>query len=644
MYENMTSTDGFRIIGSTSTTINFGMAVDYVGDFNNDGWNDLMISAMSITTQGIVYIVLGRPVEKLNEDVIIENALSSSVFVITTPPFSFAGLSLAGIGDLNNDGFADIAIGSIAYQGGYSTQRTYIIYGRRSFDKGGNTLDINEMIVGKDGFTVIGGGFLVAGIGDANQDGIADCMISSYYNWQSKGNAYLMNYPRNINSSPIYLPSSLPSSLPYTSPSSVPSGTATTYTPSNHPSVSITSPPVKTLPVNESAFPSYASTAKPTKTTNNPTVKKTSVPSLRPTTAIPSLRPTTFSSVCLTQHPILNPSYKPSVPETTKPSYLPTLEPTSNQTCSVGGSPFDFIVYDKPGEHTDANNKNLVFVISAPGEYHIVLRTPEPRSKNNENEEKDVKVLSLVPVYNQIIVDGFDALTDIIDLRKYPTIRSFEDLSYSTNPLIIKLPASLQPLFSISSSFSGSSVSSQDKLSSVSESSPSVQEQTITFSSFTNMNLYSGRNFRFVPRTVPRNRVGPNNLSLLQCENEAIKPDEQTSLVHWSSGSSSKSSSVVTSLKSQLSADNYSNLFIFYMRTLKQAHGKYFDLQRLSNQIIRCKLNFIKNKKKITTLHFPQSFKTFIFFVYTLHSPFKFINIYRKFILSPYEFAEWQQY
>jgi hypothetical protein len=62
---DMTSSDGFRIIGSTSTTINFGMAVDSVGDFNNDGWNDLMISAMSFTTQGIVYIVLGRPVEKL---------------------------------------------------------------------------------------------------------------------------------------------------------------------------------------------------------------------------------------------------------------------------------------------------------------------------------------------------------------------------------------------------------------------------------------------------------------------------------------------------------------------------------------------------------------------------------------------------
>jgi hypothetical protein len=369
------------------------------------------------------------------------------------------------------------------------------------------------MIVGKDGFTVIGGGFLVAGIGDVNQDGIADCMISSYYNWQSKGNAYLMNYPRNMSSSPTFLPSSLPSTVPSTSPSSVPSVAATTYTPSNYPSGIITSPPVKGLPENESVSPSYSSTFKPTKLTAVPTAKKTSVPSLRTTSILPSLRPTVLPSACLTGHPISNPSYQPTISDTTKPSFLRTLEPSSNQTFSVDGSSFDFIIYDKPGEYTDTTNKNLVFVISAPGPYHIILRSPERTSNNNKNKEKEVKVLSLVPVYNQIIVDGFDALTDIIDLRKYPTIRSLEDLSYSTNPLIIKLPASLQPLFSLSSSSSGSGVTSQDKFSSTSESSPSldsrsVQEQTITFTSFKNMKLFSERNFRFVPRTVPH-RIGP---------------------------------------------------------------------------------------------------------------------------------------
>jgi hypothetical protein len=442
----------------------------------------------------------------------IENALSSAVFIITTPPFSFAGLSLAGIGDLNNDGFADIAIGSIPYQGGYSTQRTFIIYGRSSATGRGNTLDINEMIVGKDGFAVIGGGFLVAGIGDVNQDGIADCVISRYYNWQSKGNAYLMNYPRNMTSSPTYLPSSLPSSYPSTSPSSVPSEAATTYTPSNHPSV-ITSPPVKSLQANESSFPSYASTVKPTKATNSPTVKKTSIPSVNPTSFTPSLTPTVIPSLKPTGRPIadtVRPSRKPTIlPKTKKPSFVPTVEPTSNQTFSIDGTSFDVITFDKPGDYIGASNTNQVFVLSASGVYRIQTRPPGDDQSNNG--VKDVKLFSLVPVYNQIIVDGFDSVADVIDLRKYPTIRSFEDLSYSTNPLIIKLPASSQPLFLLSPSSSDTEVTSEDKVSSSSESSSSsssstsneIQDQTLTLISFKSLTSLSENNFKFVPRLAP---------------------------------------------------------------------------------------------------------------------------------------------
>jgi hypothetical protein len=504
---DMTSSDGFRIISSTSATINFGMAVDSAGDFNNDGWNDLVISAMSFTTQGIVYIVLGRPAEKLNEDIIIENALPSTVFNITTPPFSFAALSLAGIGDLNNDGFADIAIGSIPYQGGYSIQRTYIIYGRRSATGRGNSLDINEMIIGEDGFTVIGGGFLVAGIGDVNQDGIADCMISSYYNWQSKGNAYLMNYPRNMTSSPTFLPSSLPSSHPSTSPSSVPSETAITYTPSNQPSVG-TSPPVElVLRMNESASPSYTSTVKPTKSTNNPTVKKTPIPSIAPTTKSPTRTPTVIPSFPPTRKPIvdsLSPSLIPTViPKTRKPSFLPTREPTSNQIFSIDGSSFDVVTFDTPGEYIGASNTNQIFVPAAPGVYRILTRPPG-HGKSNHGV-KDVKMVSLVPVSHQrVIVDGFDVLSDILDLTKYHTIQSLADLSYTTNPLVIKLPITTTTTTTTTSS---ASVSSHEKVFPAADStasSPSTspvvgpQEQTVTLTSFPNLNSFSENNFLFI--------------------------------------------------------------------------------------------------------------------------------------------------
>jgi hypothetical protein len=509
--QEMTTSDGFRIIGSTSTTINFGMGVDHVGDFNKDGWNDFVISAMSFKSEGIVYIVYGRPVEELLQDIVIEKASVASVLPIITPTFAFAGLSVAGIGDLNNDGFADIAIGSIPYQGGFSTQRTYIVYGR-SIALERNISEINEMIVGKDGFTIFGGGFLVAGIGDMNQDGIADCMISSYYNWQSKGNSYLMNYPRNMTSSPTFLPSSLPSSRPSTSPSLVPTGAVTTNTPSNHPSVN-TFPPIVMLKANESASPSYASTFKPTKATTSPTMKKTPLPSFSPTRKPSTMIPTVNPSKIPTVKPIAtssSPSHRPTIlPQTRKPTVLPTLVPTSNQTFSIDGSSFDVVSLDSPGDYVGSSNKNEVFLLSAPGVYHITTRPPETSNKESENQEKDVKMLSLVPVENQVIVDGFDYLSDVIDLTRYPTIRYLEDLSYSTNPLIIKLPpASSQPLFSASSSSSSSVSSKAKEVHSLSDSSSppdnenSKQEQTLSLTSYKSLNTLSESNFRFTPSAV----------------------------------------------------------------------------------------------------------------------------------------------
>jgi sugar lactone lactonase YvrE len=515
--QNMSSSDGFRIIGSASSTINFGVAVDYAGDFNKDGYSDLVISAMSFTSQGIVYVIFGRPVDQLKDDIRIKveqeknnNNNSSLVYSIITPSFSFAGLSIAGIGDMNNDGFDDIAIGSVPFRGGYQTQGTYVVFGRtatatnRTRRSSDYSLDVSAMIVGKDGFTITGGGFVVSGVGDLNEDGIADLMITSYYDWRGgvggKSNGYLMNYPRNMSSAPTYFPSSSPSSFPSSSPSSLPTEAATTKTPSNHPSV-ITAPPV--LAINESASPTVVSSLKPTRKTSNPTtIKPSRSPSFTPSSTIsPTRKPTVLPTRIPSRAPFNNSvaptrsvqptaSFRPSV----NPIRVASAVPSFNQSViSLKGLSFTMLELSEPGEYIGSANTNEVFSLTSPGVYSIVSH---PLSANSTNSTKTVsKVFSLTFVESQIIiVDGFQTSSDVIDLNNFPTIRSMDDISYTTNPLKIILPG-----MDGESDVPKSKVFSSADVFTTDTNHRNEQQQTITLTDFDSLISLGKQNFIFRP-------------------------------------------------------------------------------------------------------------------------------------------------
>jgi hypothetical protein len=429
--ELMTSDDGFKITGSGSA-FHFGMSVANAGDFNNDGFTDILISTMTSKGQGVVYVLFGS-----NSFRDIEIASTENVFTMYSPPFSFASMSLAGLGDINNDGFGDIAIGSIPYQGRYLTQRTYIIYGREMKKQQQNeSLYLSEMREGEDGIVITGGGFMVAGPGDLNGDGINDVMILNYPNWQGKQNSYLLSLPEQVSVPPTFLPSSSPSSQPSSRPSTLPTLAVTTETPTNHPSV-VTFPPVPALEPGGSFTPSTVRPTRPPKSSSPPSFRPTKTPTVFPTeppTAVPSIKQTSTPIPSTTMKPSKQPFFRPSSsrPISVRKTNFPTVPPTnhsSNYYSSLNES-FQSVVCSGNEQSCQGNDQNQVFELTGSDvSYHIISR---PGNSSNAS----MKIFVLAPAKNRIIIERFDLEYDALDLTSYYPlgIQGMEDLSYLIDP------------------------------------------------------------------------------------------------------------------------------------------------------------------------------------------------------------------
>lgn len=411
----MTAMDGFRIIGGKLHQ-DFGIAVAAGGDFNNDGFEDYVISARLANSQiglaGVIYVIYGR--SAIHEDLRMDALNSSDYFSVTAAWNLFAGFSIDGLGDFNGDGFADIIIGSVPYAGGYVTQRSYVVYGRKSGNSTLSQLNLETMREGDDGFTIIGGGFMVAGPGDVNGDGMPDILVSSYYDWQQDSNSYLLQFPGRITSSP----SSFPTSTPSLSPTIF-------FFPTNRPSLSPR--PTQTIPSQspDSSFP--------------PTSYQSTVPSISSTVKVQkSLKPT-FNKPSLS--PTRSPSIKPTIslrqPTKTnspsfKPSYLPSIKPSTikPQSVNASSSPFPVTLITVNGSYTQTGG-NVVYQINAKGS--VVIQGGKGK------EGKSIYVIEAVNI-NSLIISFFDPTDDVLDFRQDSYVTGLQDVSYSTNPLTLILP------------------------------------------------------------------------------------------------------------------------------------------------------------------------------------------------------------
>ncbi|PWV56881.1 FG-GAP-like repeat-containing protein [Chitinophaga sp. S165] len=148
-------------------TENFGYKVASAGDINHDGFDDVLVSAprffLPFGDTVFVYHGSGNGV-----DAIPEAALPSPQDNVGY------GASIAGAGDLNADGFADIVIGSWLESNGQSMEGTaYVHYGRAIGLNPipGATIQSNQVNAN------LGTG--VACAGDVNHDGFDDLIVGA---------------------------------------------------------------------------------------------------------------------------------------------------------------------------------------------------------------------------------------------------------------------------------------------------------------------------------------------------------------------------------------------------------------------------------------------------------------------------------
>ncbi len=163
---------------SNQAGANMGVSVAGAGDVNGDGYDDVIVGASSYdageSNEGAAFIFLGSAA-----GIADANPMTAASQLESNQANAYLGASVAGAGDVNDDGYDDVIVGAYLYDAGQVDEgAAFVFLGSAAGIADGNPSTAASWLESDQANASMG--WSVDGAGDVDNDGYDDVIVGAY--------------------------------------------------------------------------------------------------------------------------------------------------------------------------------------------------------------------------------------------------------------------------------------------------------------------------------------------------------------------------------------------------------------------------------------------------------------------------------